>query len=89
MRSGVYSPIFDYLFEPIDDITQQNLTKDIQNQVKKYLPQIDVLEVRMDLSEEDSNILIIKILFTSKIIYNINQTLVIYVPINEGNIQTS
>jgi phage baseplate assembly protein W len=86
MRSGIYSPIFDYLNEQIDDPTKQNLSRDIKKKVAEYLPQIDVLDVRIDLSDQDENILNVKILFTSKSIYNITQSLVVSVPLNQGTV---
>ena len=85
MRSTVYSPIFDFIDEPLDDVTKNNLQKAIIKKISEFLPQIDVFEVRMALSE-DENLLKITILFSSKTIYNIKQTLVISVPINNGMI---
>lgn len=85
MRSSVYSPIFDFINEPLDPTTKSNLQKAIVKKAKEFLPQIDVLEVRME-SSEDENLLKIIILFTSKTIYNIKQTLIISVPINNGTL---
>ena len=81
MRSTYYSPIFDYLDEPIDDSTEEGLQSDIQSQVKIFLPQIDILKVTIT-EQPDQNLISIKIQFTSKLIYYINKTLVITVPSN-------
>lgn len=78
MRNRIYSPIYDYLNEPIDEITIQNLSKDIEDKIQEFLPQIDVYETRIT-PYEDQNILEIKILFTVKSFYNIKQSLVINV----------
>lgn len=83
MRSSYYSPIFDYLDEPIDSNTDSELKADIQQQVAIFLPQIDVLQVRMT-DNPDENLISIKILFTSKLIYYIQKTLVITIPTNGG-----
>ena len=83
MRSSFYSPVFDYLGEPIDDATNNGLKQDIQKKVREFLPQIDILQVRMT-DVPDENLISIKILFTSKLIYNIQQTLVITLPSNGG-----
>ena len=79
MRNSYYSPIFDYLDEPIDDTTEKELKADIQSQVKIFLPQIDILNVTMT-KQQDQNLISIKIQFTSKLIYYINKTLIITVP---------
>jgi len=81
MRSSYYSPIFDYLDEQIDSNTESDLKDDIQQQVKIFLPQIDILDVRMT-DNPDENLISIKILFTSKLIYYIQKTLVITIPAN-------
>lgn len=85
MRSSVYSPIFDFINEPLDEITKSNLKKAIIKKINEFLPQIDVFEVRMELAP-DENLLKITILFTSKTIYNIKQSLVISVPVENGTI---
>ena len=87
MRSSYHSPIFDYIGEPIDATTDHQLTNDVQNKVKIFLPQIDVLQVRMTESP-DENLISIRILFTSKLIYNIKKTLIITLPTN-GQITTT
>lgn len=76
MRNRIYSPIYDYLNEPIDEITIENLSRDIEQKIQEFLPQIDVYETRIT-PYEDQNILEIKILFTVKSFYNIKQSLVI------------
>ena len=81
MRSNYYSPIFDYLDEPIDSDTENNLKNAIQQQVKIFLPQIDILKVLIT-ENPDQNLISIKIQFTSKLIYYINKTLVITIPSN-------
>jgi len=78
MRNRIYSPIYDYINEPIDEITIGNLSKDIEQKIQEFLPQIDVYETRIT-PHEDQNTLEIKILFTVKSFYNIKQSLVINV----------
>lgn len=85
MRNRIYSPVYDYLNEPIDEITIENLSRDIEQKIQEFLPQIDVYETRIT-PYEDQNILEIKILFTVKNFYNIKQSLVINVGLQNNMI---
>lgn len=76
MRSNIYSPIYDYINEPIDDITIDNLQRDISIKINEFLPQIEVFEIRIT-PFEDENTLQIKILFTVKNYFNVKQSLVL------------
>jgi phage baseplate assembly protein W len=70
MRSNIYSPIYDYINEPIDDVTVDNLQRDISIKINEFLPQIEVFEIRIT-PFEDENTLQIKILFTVKNYFNV------------------
>jgi hypothetical protein len=85
MRNRIYSPIYDYINEPIDDITIENLRRDIEQKIQEFLPQIDVYETRIT-PYEDQNILEIKILFTVKSFYNIKQSLVLNIATQNNTI---
>lgn len=85
MRNRIYSPVYDYINEPIDEITIENLSRDIEQKIQEFLPQIDVYETRIT-PYEDQNILEIKILFTVKNFYNIKQSLVINVGLQNNMI---
>jgi phage baseplate assembly protein W len=76
MRSNIYSPIYDYINEPIDDVTIDNLQRDISIKINEFLPQIEVFEIRIA-PFEDENTLQIKILFTVKNYFNVKQSLVL------------
>jgi phage baseplate assembly protein W len=76
MRSNIYSPIYDYINEPIDDVTIDNLQRDISIKINEFLPQIEVFEIRI-VPFEDENTLQIKILFTVKNYFNVKQSLVL------------
>jgi phage baseplate assembly protein W len=76
MRSNIYSPIYDYINEPIDDVTVDNLQRDISIKINEFLPQIEVFEIRIT-PFEDENTLQIKILFTVKNYFNVKQSLVL------------
>jgi phage baseplate assembly protein W len=67
MQNSLYSPLFDYIMEPWDEITETNLTSDLNNKLGQYFPGIDINEISYDYNEE-------KRLLTLKIDYTIINT---------------
>lgn len=74
MRSELYSPIYDYLMDPLDDISMTELKRDIEDKVRTFIPQVQVKKVRTTPNYE-SNSLEIKIYYTIKDYFNIEKTL--------------
>ena len=74
MRSKLYSPIYDYLMEPLDDITQQELRRDIDAKVVEYIPQIEIKKIKFS-PDYENNALGIKIIYIIKEFFSIEKTL--------------
>jgi len=79
MRSKLYSPIYDYLFEPLDDIAQQELRRDIDGKVREYIPQIEIKKIRFT-PDYDNNSLGIKIIYIIKEFFSIEKSLELTFP---------
>lgn len=80
MRSELYSPIYDYLMDPLDDISMSELKRDIEDKVRKFIPQVQVKKVKTTPNYE-SNSLEIKIYYTIKDYFNIEKTLNLNFPL--------
>lgn len=74
MRSKLYSPIYDYLMEPLDDISQQELRRDIDAKVKEFIPQIEIKKIKFD-PDYENNLLGIKIIYIIIDFFSIEKTL--------------
>jgi phage baseplate assembly protein W len=74
MRANLYSPIYDYLMDPLDDITMQELRRDIDSKVKEYIPQIEIKKIRFT-PDYENNALGIKIIYIIKDYFSIEKTL--------------
>lgn len=74
MRSKLYSPIYDYLMEPLDTITEQELRRDIDAKVREFIPQIEIKKIRFT-PDYDNNSLGIKIIYIIKEYFSIEKTL--------------
>lgn len=79
MRSNLYSPIYDYLMEPLDDITQQELRRDIDAKIKQYIPQLEVKRIKFN-PDYANNLLGIKIIYIIKDYFSIEKTLELSFP---------
>lgn len=79
MRSNLYSPIYDYLMEPLDDITQQELRRDIDAKIKQYIPQLEVKKIKFN-PDYANNLLGIKIIYIIKDYFSIEKTLELSFP---------
>jgi phage baseplate assembly protein W len=62
MRSSLYSPIYDYIMEPLDSFVKSELKKDIEKKVSEFIPQISITAVNFE-EPEQGNLLKIDITF--------------------------
>jgi phage baseplate assembly protein W len=79
MRSGLYSPIFDYLNEPMDDIMKDRLGDDIREKVSQFIPQIEIKGIKFQEKPEE-NLLGIKIVFSISDLFDTTQTVELNIP---------
>lgn len=52
MRSYVYSPFFNYLFDPWDEITEETLETEVKKVVGDVIPEIKLEELFFDFDDE-------------------------------------
>ena len=64
MNSELYSPIFDYIHEPLDETTQGMLENDIKKKVGQFIPQISITKINF-LSKPEENLLNMTIVFST------------------------
>lgn len=82
MRNAMFSPIFDYLGEPLDETTQRLLDSDIREKVALYIPQIVIKNIKFTPKPED-NLLGIKIVFTITELFGAEMVVELNVPTEE------
>lgn len=79
MRSDFYSPAYDYLMEPLDDITEQELKRDIEAKVRAFIPQIQIKKIKF-IQDTENNTLTLKIIYIIKEYFSIEKTLDLVYP---------
>lgn len=83
MRNQLYSPIFDYLDEPLDDVLKQRLEGDIKKKVAEFIPQIEINKIKFT-PKPDEHLLGIKIIFSISELFDTEQTVELNIPTNDG-----
>jgi phage baseplate assembly protein W len=79
MRSSLYSPIYDYIMEQMDDYTKKQLETEIIQKVAEFIPQITITKV---LFEEDfeNNVLTIEIVFRVDSSFGVEDSVILNLP---------
>ncbi len=54
MNSGLYSPLYDYIMEPWDEISESSLTGELNEKLSTYFPEIKVEDYVFEFIEEEN-----------------------------------
>ena len=82
MQSRLFSPVYDFLHEPLDNITQNQLRKELIQKVEEFIPQVDIKKILFSAKPEE-NLLAISIRFGIKELFGAEQTIVLSIPAEE------
>lgn len=63
MRNNLYSPLWDYIFEPWDEISADKLKSELLEKIEMFMPEITVEDVIFNFDEE-TNVLTTKVVYT-------------------------
>ena len=84
MRPNLYSPLFDFIMEPWDDISEDDLRGQLFDKIEEYLGGlIDVKKINLDL-QEDSVTLRVEIIYTVIQLGDATDSIELFVPVGEG-----
>lgn len=87
MNNNLYSPLWDYVFEPWDDISSATLKTELIEKINEYIPQVDVVDVQFTFTEE-TNLLEVKIIYKVKELGNITDDVSVSIPVEPGTENT-
>lgn len=74
MQSRMYSPIYDYVLEPLDEITQKELERKIVDKVREFIPQVEIKKIVFNPTPEN-NYLGIKLVYSIIDFFEIEETI--------------
>ena len=63
MHNDLYSPLYDFIFEQWDAISEEELAEAIEDKLQKFFPMVKLEELILDL-EEDTNLLNVNISYS-------------------------
>jgi len=63
MNNSLYSPLYDYIMEVWDEMTETSLTDDLRQKIIEFFPEIEVNKINYNF-EEEKNLLHITIYYT-------------------------
>jgi len=80
MRNNLYSPLWDYIFEPWDDISSERLKIDLIEKINEYIPQVSVVDIKFTFTEEE-NLLEVKIIYKVNDLGGITDDVSVVIPV--------
>lgn len=87
MRNSLYSPLWDYIFEPWDDISAATLKTELIEKINEFLPQVEVSEIIFNFVEEN-NLLEVKVVYKVIDLGGVTDDISISIPV-EPDTQTN
>lgn len=56
MHNDLFSPLYDFIFEPIDSIFEKELIEAVDTKLKKFFPEIELIDIGIDADEENNTV---------------------------------
>lgn len=84
MRNNLYSPLWDYIFEPWDDISSARLKTDLIEKISEYLPQVSVVDIKFNFTEQ-TNLLEVKVIYKVDELGGITDDVNLVIPVEPGS----
>lgn len=79
MRSTMFSPIYDFIMEPMDGFTKKELQRQVEEKVQEFIPQITI--TKMNFTENfETNLLTIEIVFKVDTSFGIEDRIILNIP---------
>lgn len=84
MHNSLYSPLYDYIFEPWDDISSATLKTELIEKISEFIPQVEVSEIRFNFDEE-INLLEVKIIYKVTELGGVVDDVSVSIPVEPGS----
>ena len=84
MRPTLYSPLWDYIFEPWDELSSSSLRSDLIQKIAEFLPQVEVVKIDFNFVEAD-NLLEVKITYSITDLGGLQDDVSVSLPVEPGS----
>lgn len=85
MQGRMFSPIFDYIHEPLDTISQMELEGKIKDKVKEFVNQVEITKVKY-YPNYNENLLGIKIFYKIKDFFGVEESITLSITTEQFNV---
>lgn len=85
MRTNLYSPIWDFIFEPWDDISSTRLRDELIEKIGEYISEVEVVDIIFNFTEEE-NLLEIKIVYEVVSLGGVQDVVNVVIPVEPGEV---
>ncbi len=83
MNNALYSPLWDYIFEPWDDISAVKLKGELIEKIAEFISEIEVTDIKFNFDEQE-NLLEVLIIYKIVNLGGFNDSVSIVVPVEAG-----
>jgi len=83
MNHDLYSPLWDYIFEPWDDISATKLRDELIEKISEYISEIDVTDIGFTFNEQE-NLLEVKVVYKIIDLGGVRDSVSVIVPVEPG-----
>jgi len=84
MRSQLYSPLWDYIFELWDDISAAKLKGELIEKIGVFIPEVEVSEIKFNFIEGE-NLLEVKVVYKARDLGEIVDEVSVVIPVDPGS----
>lgn len=88
MHNNMYSPLWDYIFEPWDDTSSTRLKNDVIDKISQYIPEVEISDVICTFIDEE-NLLEVKVAYRILELGDIEDTVSVVIPVEPGEDATN
>jgi len=82
MRQRLYSPLYDYLWEPMDDFTKKEMRHALEEKIAEFIPDISLEEIDIEYINEQ-NLVRVTVVYTIDILGDIGDQATVFIPREE------
>jgi len=85
MRQRVFSPLYDYIWEPMDDFTKKEMTHALEDKITEFIPEITLDQINITYVNEQ-NLVRVEVVYTIDILGDIGDQATVFIPREEPEI---
>ena len=83
MNNGLYSPLYDQLFEQWDEIAEDKLNTELVNKIEIYIPEITLSQIQYSF-DEFTNVLSVKVVYSINFLSGLLNTVEVDVTLQQN-----